>query len=194
MSNLIIDNINDRLNRRGRTLDGRAILRIVWSADQFEKRIGKFEDYYGHIFLREVTQLRTVPKYHYLTPPCFILERLCFLPPGAAIHRELVEASNGTYEPIYAFRHPATRQPLEVNDRVVDMILWHLENPGPKRNEDDARREYEAELQRDADYFALELEEAGRSPLFAHESSTFLDSKKRTYYKEKGITDGISKA
>jgi hypothetical protein len=201
---IIIENINERLERRGKSIDGRTILRIVWTADQFEKRVGTFSDWYGDIFLREYTAMKEVPKYWYITPPCWILERLTFLDPKAAIHRELIAQKdvdldiykptlNGTYEPLYAFRNARTGQPLEVNDRVVDMILHKLMNPVQKRTESDAREEHFAELEADAEYFEAELTEAGRSPLFAFENSVFLDSTKRKglTYTEKGKPDDI---
>lgn len=201
---LIIDNINGRLHNRGRSLDGRQILRIAWSGDQYEKRIGTFRDYYGEIFLREYKALKEVAKYWYITPPCWLLERLTFLPPGAKIHEEVLSSKdvdldihkstmNGTYECLYAFRDKHGN-PLEVNDRVLDKILWLLEHGGPKKSEGDMREEYHAEIDADAAYFEEEIQSDpnSRSSLFAADNAVSLNHRKRNLtYIEKGKPDEI---
>jgi len=198
---LIIENINERLARRGRSLDGRPILKIVWSGDQYEFRIGTFSDYYGSIFLREYTALKEVPKYWHIKPPCWVLERLTYLPPNAAAHKELVSGRdsldihrptvNGTYEPLYAFRNVDTGEQLEVNDRIVDVILYHLEQPIVKKSDSQMHEDYIAEVEADIPYFLAELDNAGRSPLFAFENSAFIDSKKRLTYDIQEAPDAV---
>jgi hypothetical protein len=108
---MLVDDLNAKLEERGRTLDGRPIWRLTWSTSQREKRRGKFSDYYGNIFLREVEQVREVPKY-WNNPNRWVLERLCFLP--LCPYREVLSQTsdldifsptvNGTYEPIYFFQ------------------------------------------------------------------------------------------
>jgi len=185
MKNSLIDYFNVKLAERGRSLDGRPVWRLVWSTEQREIRRGKFSDFYGKIFLREVEEVREVPKYWY-SPDRWVLERLTFLPPGAAIHKELVAqidldiykpTTNGTYEPIYVFQD-SSKNPLPVTEWVLDAILYSLEH-GPVKLSDGAMRdEYHAEVEKDAAYFEAELTEAGRSELFAFENSVFVDSTK----------------
>lgn len=186
MDNPLIEYFNEKLAGRGRSLDGRPIWRIVWSTDQREVRLGKFSDFYGNIFLREVEQVREVPKYWY-SQDRWILERLTFLPPTAAIHKELraqidldiyKPTTNGTYEPIYVFQD-AYRNPLPVTEWALDAIMHSLEFGKRVKLTDGAMRdEYHAEVDRDAAYFEAELNEAGRSPLFAAENSVFIERSK----------------
>lgn len=61
-----IDIINERLIRKyGNDLTGRARFRLVWNTkDYTETRRGTFRDFDSNdIFIREVTEVRTVPKY-----------------------------------------------------------------------------------------------------------------------------------
>jgi hypothetical protein len=198
MNSLLQEYHNERLKERGRSLDGRPIWRISWSTDQREKRLGTFSDFYGSIFLRQTREVREVPKYWY-TPNRWILERLTFLPPNAAIHKELIASydlditrpsQNGTYEPIYVFQD-ANGEPLPVTERAIDFVLWNLEHrdKAVKLTDADMRKEYYDATDQEAAYFEAELNEAGRAPLFAFENSVFLDSEK--VYKEKVGPDAI---
>ena len=194
----MIAEINDKLRERGRSLDGRPIWRIVWSTSQREKRKGKFSDFYGNIFLREVEQVREVPKYWY-TPDRWILERLTYLPPNASIHREVLSQTssldifsptvNGTYEPIYVFQD-GLGNPLPVTGAALAAILHRLEfGERVKLTDSDFRAEHDKEIDQDARYFEAEIQESGRSPLFAFDNSVFMNSK--NVYKEKVEPDVI---
>ncbi len=190
--NSLIDYFNQKLADRGRSLDGRQIWRIAWAPDQREKRIGKFSDFYGSIFLRERTECRDVPKYWYLGPR-WVLERLTYLPSSSSIHRELVSQGtivdphspvrNGTYEPIYVFQD-AQGEALPVTEWALDAIL-HAAEFGERRklSDSDMRDAYHAQMEEDSRYFEAKFHEAGRSALFAFENSVFVDSTK--VYKER---------
>jgi len=149
-------------------------------------RRGKFSDFYGKIFLREVEEVREVPKY-WMNPDRWVLERLTYLPPEAAIHKEIVAARdfdiyrptrNGSYEPIYFFQD-GQGEPLPVTEWSLEAVMYSLEfGERPHLSDSDMREEYHAEIARDAAYFEGEIEDQGRSPLFAFENSVFVDSKK----------------
>lgn len=94
-----IEILNKQLDKvYGHDLLKRPYFRVVLSSQETEKRIGHFEDYYGHIFLREYHGVRTAPKYTYLEPQ-YVLEKLVYMPV-----KELVESDNGHYECVWAFR------------------------------------------------------------------------------------------
>lgn len=186
MDNPLIEYFNRKLSERGRSIDGRQIWRLTWSSSQTEVRRGKFSDFYGTIFLREVEEVREVPKY-WSSPNRWVLERLTYLPPTAAIHREVLATRdlditrptlNGSYEPIYFFQD-RDRNPLPVTEWALDAVMHNLEfGERSKLSDSDMREKYHAETDEEARYFQAELDEAGRSPLFAFDNSVFMDSKK----------------
>jgi|SRR5262245_10855484 len=194
----ILEYLNFKLEQRGKSLDGRPIWRLVWSTTQTERRLGEFSDFYGNIFLRTRKEVRVVPKY-WNCPNRWILERLCFLPPNAAIHREVLSQSdsldihaptiNGTYEPIYVFQDK-NNQPLPVTESALEAILYVAQfGERRKLSDSEMRDEYDAALDLDAKFFEAQIQEKGRSPLFAFENSTFIDSTK--VYKEKVEPDAL---
>ncbi len=83
------------------TVTGQAIWRVVWSEDQFEDRLGTYDDYSsGGIWLRQVTEVRRVPKYRQWIKELFVLERLVVIP--EANKRELPDIQV-SYEPLFPF-------------------------------------------------------------------------------------------
>jgi hypothetical protein len=105
MENLSI--LNKRLiEYYGKVLDGRPNYQIVFSDTQFEKRYGTCQEYYGHIFIREITGLQELPKYSYLKSK-WILEKLFFgenpEKPGIFSH----------YEPLWTFDIPPNWRAIE---------------------------------------------------------------------------------
>src|SRR5215471_1718428 len=103
---ILIDAINGALYREYRVLDGRPIYRIVWAPDELELRKGKYSEFYGHIFIRERVEVKWIKKYWYLKGPCWVLEKLVFMPNHKALDemkQELIQSGNGTYEPVYTF-------------------------------------------------------------------------------------------
>lgn len=184
----IVDNINASLLDRFRVLDGRPMYRIVWSDHQLEMRKGKFTDWYGHIFIREVTAVRQIKKYWYLPIQCWVLEKLVFIKGNAALKdltAELVEAKNGTYETVYPFCNPDKGITLPVSWPVVEFILHNLHNPGVKLTESDVRAMELEEEKNEADYFYEKISDEGRSNLFAFDLGMNVSTKQLDFKKNR---------
>jgi hypothetical protein len=181
-----IEAINRELHRDYRVLDGRPIYRIVWSADLLEKRRGTYTDWYGHILIRQEYQaVREVKKYWYINPPCWVLEKLVFVKGNQAlkdITSELVEAHNGSYEPVYSFRDK-DEVPLPVSRTVVELILKTLHNP-TKKLPSDFEAERLLEEQEEVRYFYEEIQKDARSELFVWENSAFVSSNQLKFKQE----------
>lgn len=82
------------------------IFRVVWSEDQFEKRLGTYTDSTpSGIFIREVTEIREVPKYRQWIQQKYVLERLCLIPEYQKTVLPVGETDDGqvTYEPLFVF-------------------------------------------------------------------------------------------
>ena len=82
----------------GKELDGRARFKLVWAANQYEKRIFEYDDYSGPIYIGTKRDVRELPKYSWIHDR-WVLEILVFGNPLPA----LVEAKNGSYEPLWVF-------------------------------------------------------------------------------------------
>src|SRR5438128_607892 len=106
--------INRRLvDRFGKFEDGRALWRVVWSDDQFEKRTTEFSK--GVYIGPHIEQL---PKYGYIEHK-YILERLLPVYGGS----DLTESTS--YEPIWTFedKHNDALPPKwEVIEIVIDAV------------------------------------------------------------------------
>lgn len=84
------------------TITGQAIWRIVWSDDQFEKRYATYTDFTPNgLFIREVTELREVPKYRQWVHHKHILERLVLIPETNMIE---LPGQRVSYELLYTFQ------------------------------------------------------------------------------------------
>jgi len=73
--------------------------RIVWTGDLYEKRLATYTDWMGSVKIREVTEVREVPKYPYINPPWYMLERAVEVPQDESIKNP------DFYEPLYIFQH-----------------------------------------------------------------------------------------
>ena len=172
-------------------LDRRPMYRIVWSEDQFEKRFSdKWTDWYGHIMIRqEYNAVRTIKKYWYVKKPCWVLEKLVFMQGQwhlKELMKELVEAHNGTYEPVYTFLDDKKLINLPVDEEIIDQIIWQLQNP-TKRLPSDWKKIQEIEEANEVKYFEDQLSENERPPLFVWNNSAFVSTnqlKFREEYKE----------
>ena len=82
------------------TSTGDPIWRVVFSEDQFEKRLGTYDDYSGNIYLRTVTEVRLVPKYRQWIQKKYVLERLVVVP---ELNMPELPATKLSYEPIWVF-------------------------------------------------------------------------------------------
>jgi hypothetical protein len=182
--------MNKDLEAQFRVLDGRPIYRIVWSADQLEIRRGLTREFYGHIFIREYFTVGPQKKYWYFKNPCWLLEKLTFINGQAALKeviQELVEASNGTYEPIFPYVDKDFN-PLPVSRLVTDIVIWKLHNPTAPLSPsqlDDIRQRIEAS---EVAYFEEEIGKNERSPLFVAGNSVNVSTNQigfnKTYKKE----------
>lgn len=190
---LIIDAVNESLARRGSSLDGRPIFRVVWSSDQFELRAGMFVDKYGPIIIREVKAVREVHKYNYAMDR-WVLERLTYLPrENKILADELIGVMNGSYEPLVIF-WDESYAPIPVSWSMVERILWNLENYRPERKTAAMfEREEQEELEREALELEQEIGQDQRSALFESESAIFLDStKQKSWGKKNGSSQSSS--
>jgi len=102
------------------TLSGLPMWRVAWAQDHYEKKFGTYRDITATgIFLREVTEVREVPKYPYLRGK-YILEHLLLVPTQNRI--ELV-AADLSYEGIYPFQHKITEAPLPPKWEMVEYVI-----------------------------------------------------------------------
>lgn len=148
-----IEVINDKIKVHGVNPRGEQLFRLVWSNDQREWRHGTFNDFYGSIHLREVTETRLTPKYNYIRDR-WILERWC--PPELVYNRELPHSNQGSYEPIYVFES-AKGQYLEPNLKVCEIVIHAAENPIHETVEEKINRQKEKE-EKEIQYMADALE------------------------------------
>jgi hypothetical protein len=154
--------INKRLWRNyGSNPVGQPSFRIVFSEDQREKRFGKYAEYTGKLFLREFQGLYEVPKYPFLKPPCFVLER--WMPPELAFTHEIPATREGSYEPVFVFNDPKGN-PLPPQEEVANKVITALLNPLlPGDRASQLRTEDENEIRREIEQNYIELEDQGRS-------------------------------
>ena len=105
------------------TSTGEAIWRVVWSEDQFEKRLGTYSDYTREgIYLKTVTEVRLVPKYRQWIKEKWVLEQLTVVP---EMNMPELPTTKLSYEPMFPFedaRGEALPPKLEVCKIVIDSI------------------------------------------------------------------------
>jgi len=83
------------------TVTGLPIWRVVWSEDQFEHRLGTYDDVTENgIYLRTVTEVRYVPKYRQWIKEKYVLERLVVVPD---INKEDLPTAKISYENLWTF-------------------------------------------------------------------------------------------
>lgn len=98
------------------TITGRAMWRLSWANDEFEHRYATYRDYSGDLFLREVTEMRYVPKYE--DKDVYILEHLVIIP---LIDERTLPTSKMSYEPLWTF-HDRHGDPLLPTYEACDFI------------------------------------------------------------------------
>lgn len=103
------------LKDQGRSLDGKPLYRLVWSEDSFEWRRGNFREFYGSVFLREVADVRYVPKYPYIDHR-WIIEK--YFPES---HSEELPVYDH-YEPIFCFQDKDSKE-LPVSLKMVEILI-----------------------------------------------------------------------
>lgn len=131
--------------------------RVVRAENQTVARHGTFNDFYGAIFIRRVTEVREVKKYDYL-PPCWILERV-----EPNLSGDILDVSKPyTYECITPFLD-ANNNALPLNWRAIELAisLWHRRQAAKTRGLTDAewKAQEEKELEQEALKSRNELEE-----------------------------------
>lgn len=95
-----VEVLNQRLVDYFGYFEGQPSWRVVFSDDQLEKRRGTYRDHTKEgLFLREVTEIREVPKYRQWIQHKWILERLTAVP--EMCQDELL--TRLSYEPIWVF-------------------------------------------------------------------------------------------
>lgn len=161
------------LNQRLADIYGRTTVgnhpkyRVAFTSTEFEKRIGTFEDYYGHIFIRRVHECRLVPKYP-RNPDRIVLEYFQWTRGNPELTTEF------SYEPIFfyeakggGFYRPNWRG-LVV---VIDSHLAGLEGRSPREVINRHLEEEKEKEDSEAQYIMDVLGEEMRSPLFESESA-----------------------
>lgn len=92
-----IKDINKQLvTDYGKDILGRANFRLVYSENIVEKRMGRFEEHCGSIYVRDFFGTKELPKYSYLRDT-FVLEQLTY-----NYNPELPDSQRGHYEPIWS--------------------------------------------------------------------------------------------
>lgn len=102
------------------TFSSNPIFRVVWSNDQFEKRLMEYTD--GGIALL-YPEVREVPKYRNWNPNRYILERLVIVPEEQ--QKELA-GLKVSYEPLYTYedgRGNYLPPKLEATKFIIDSVL-----------------------------------------------------------------------
>lgn len=84
------------------TSTGQPLWRVSWSEDQFEDRLGTYDDYdsSGTIWLRTITEVRRVPKYRQWLKDLYVLEHLVAVPFTNMMDLPDAKVS---YEPLFPF-------------------------------------------------------------------------------------------
>ena len=123
-----IEEINQRLlNNFGRSIDdGRPHYRVVWSEDQYEKRLTEYNDKGNMLIFPEV---RLVPKYKQYIRQKYILERLTVIPFGSDILEKVA------YEPIWTFADRKGNYLPPFFDGCKFIIEYILTNVGKARTQ-----------------------------------------------------------
>lgn len=124
--------LNNWLRDQGISITGQVMYRLVWSESIYENRFGKFRDFTSSgLFVREVTETRRVRKYNYIHER-FILEK--WAPGNLTANRELPDASNGDYIPVYVFEDKKGNY-LPPTERALKFILDYMNGRVDKDSE-----------------------------------------------------------
>jgi hypothetical protein len=127
--------INRKLSERyGLDLDGQPKYRVVWSTDQVETRVGRFEDFVGDILIRTYSGARECKKYSYC-PDRWILESRV-----ATNNPELV--SKMSYEPLWIFQDKQGNF-LPLSWPAIEIIVQTVINRPEYKPRSEAQDDYE---------------------------------------------------
>lgn len=134
------------------------IFQLVFSKNQTEIRLGTFRDFTpAGLFVREVTEVRRVPKYDFLAAPCWVLER--WIPPEFVQNSdELVTWRSGTYEPFWCFLDKKER-PIDPSPSAIQFIIHQTFNPKhitPEQRRGMVEMEFESEVSQIAEMIDID--------------------------------------
>lgn len=102
------------------TVSGLPMWRVSWTPSQYAKQYGTFHDYSeGGIFLREVTEVREVPKYPHLRP-LYVLELLMIVP---MVNAAELPTQNLSYECIHPYMHAVNETYLPPNWEFTEWVI-----------------------------------------------------------------------
>lgn len=114
---------------------GNAIWRVSWSKDQYENRVSKYTP--AGIEL-QYPIVQHLPKYQYLKPPCWILERLVLIP---EVNKDELVGEKKSYECMYAFEEVTPNPPsFEACKFIVDTVYAALGKTSMAKYVDDAAK------------------------------------------------------
>ena len=136
------------------TITGKPLFRIVWSEDQFEKRLTSFTDNGLALLYPEV---RLLPKYRQWIQNKYVLERLCVVP---EINQDEIPTDKLSYEPIWVFEKKdgvAIPPTLWASKFVIDSLYAAIgkkslrkyiddEAKNPDEHKEKRLKEYEEQL------------------------------------------------
>lgn len=103
------------------TMTGRVMYRIVFSDDQYEKRLTEYDDKGNPLFLPEVREL---PKYRQWIQGKYILENLVYIS-NPEVERELA-GQKLSYEPLFVF-DDKDGNPLPPRFDVCQLVISALQ-------------------------------------------------------------------
>lgn len=154
----MLSRINQQLEDNFGRLEDRARYRIVWSDDEMEQRLGTYRDYVPgtNIFLREVTEVRTVPKYKQWAAGVYILERITKY--DEFNHEGTVVEKLG-YEPLYTFNKLGKENVPSFGacKYLIEVVIEGTKSPGTYIKYKDTNERERAEHKAQIDQIMLEL-------------------------------------
>jgi hypothetical protein len=143
-----IRDINNWLRETyGLSLTGKAKFRVIWSEDIFENRKGRFNEFYGSIFLRELTGVQRVKKYNYINNR-FIIEG--WMDSDMSHNGEVPVAISGDYIAIYVFEGN-DRNPLPVTKKALAFIIASAQGRIRKDDEVSTQTKEDKEIENQVD-------------------------------------------
>lgn len=102
------------------TMSNLPIWRVSWAPSQFEKQHGTFTDFTeSGIFIREVTEVREVPKYAHLND-IYILEMLMIVP---QVNQQQLVGKKLSYECMHPIMHSIHQTYLPLNWEFIEWCI-----------------------------------------------------------------------
>lgn len=150
-----IEALNKRLAEYYGYRENKQRFRLVWANDEREKRWGVFEDFVGDIFIRQVSEVREVPKYPFAKNR-YVLEVL-----ASQVSSEVMN-HNG-YEPVFVFDNNGIY--LDPVWTAIEFIIHAIQQPVEKDTPAELERQEERRFNKEVEDFKIMLE--NQSPTLA---------------------------